>query len=126
MTPSELHSKLGVSIGDPMDQHPRTEKQQKQYEALSTRVLILGINTFIFSIVLVISIPLAIATIVLGIIALKEGRIGRGKSIAGIALAIGSMVIFIPVSLLILAGIVNQVKESDAQYNNPNTSQQNF
>jgi len=126
LTTPSLHTKLKVITGGQMDQQPRTEKQQKQYDALSTRVLILGINAFIFSIVLVLSIPLAIATIVLGTVALKEGRTGRGKSIAGIALATASMVIFIPVSLLILAGIINQVKESDAQYNNPDTSQQNF
>ena len=109
-----------------MADQPRTAQQQKQHDALAMRVLILGINSFIFSIVLFISVPLAIATFVLGAVALKEGRIGKSKTITGMILAGASMLIFIPLSIYLISGLVQQVKDSDARYNNPDTSQRSF
>jgi len=80
---------------------------------LALWALILGIVSAVLAIVVVISIPAAIAAIVLGIISLVKHHTGKGQSIAGVIIGGVSLFVLIPISAIIGLAVLSVIANNE-------------
>lgn len=86
---------------------PTTPKRSK----LPTLSLVFGIIGVVLALIIFVSVPAAIAAIIIGAVALKKKVGDKGKSVAGIVLGSLSLVIIIPLLVIITLVAYNGIQE---------------
>lgn len=102
----------------PLQTPPPAPEAPKGGKGLAITGFVLGIVSLVFSFFVFLSVPLAIAALIMTIIALAKKRPGKGLSIAGLAISGTTLILMIPLTLITIVsynGITARANTSSAE-----------